>query len=156
MGLPISIFIALLSLAGLVACATNPNAAPSSPPEVQLITQAVVSSTIRAENVPMDELNTLKAVLMSANTSLKLALEKDPAKFADAHTKSMLDLSAQYSTTLGPYYDIVEVVLGIAIIRLQPVIDAGETELASQYLKAVFTGALRSINVALTREDIQA
>ncbi len=140
-----------MTTAMLGGCATGPDGAqPPSPLEVQLLARAAMSTLIVTENVPMDKLIVIKDVLTTANSGLMIALKEDPSNLLGVQN----DLLGKHREALGPYYDIIDVVLTIAIIRMRPAIDQGQTELAAQYLDAVFTGSIQSIDSAMKRLEI--
>ncbi len=136
-----------MTTAMLGGCATGPGAQPPSPFEVQLLARAAMSTLIAAENVPMDKLVVIRDVLTTTNTGLMIALKEDPSNLLGVQN----DLLGKHREALGPYYDIMDAVLTIAIIRMRPAIDQGQTDLAAQYLDAVFTGSTQAIDSAMAR-----
>lgn len=141
-----SILLGILSVILLSGCATGGKMAPPNPFEVRLISQATMSTIITTRDIPEDKLLVLRGVFVSGNSILTLALREDLTGFENAQGVFLQNLDTQL---LGPYANVVQTVMGIAVLRLRPVIDQGKTDLAAEYLDAVLGGCVQAIDSKL-------
>ena len=133
---------------GLSGCATDGDrgerlkAAAPTPPEAKLIANQVMRFALSEKNYSLDELRTIRGIMLDAKVVLVTALQESPTTL-DA-------VRMDYLKTKNPEMgELANTVLQILVLRLRPLIDQGKTDLAGQYIESVIDGAALAINTRI-------
>ncbi len=144
----LSTVIILVTLVLMAGCVSGNRIKAITPLESQLIAQTVMSAVINARNIPEDKLLLLRDVFMDSKNVLAVVLKTDLTDMSRTEDAVNL-LSKRHAEKLGPYYEIVQSVLTVAIFRVRSAVDQEKTDLAAQHLDAVFIGTIHAIDAAL-------
>ena len=143
------LFIPLFLLLG---CAVDPNTGervkpqPPSPLQAGASARVIMSSSLLAAKVDRDTSETIHRALVDVR-KVTLDFLKGPTDPLDPTQP----LQEQYGGVLGKYDPqialIVDSVLQLVIITIQPMIDTKKTELATEYVEHIFNGAITAISL---------
>jgi len=120
--------------------------APPSPVEAKILAQTIMSVAIKSEDLNERQLVKLNTIFMGVRGVMMGTLSESPTE--------LQSVTQTYLNQLDPaYQDLAEGVVLILLLRLQPYIDRGDSDLilAGSYIEAVLNGAIAAIDRALIK-----
>ncbi len=120
---------------------------PPTPFEVKTLTETAMAVGIHSQKMDNAQIEKLLVVLGDARGIMQLAIAEDPST-VEPLTLGVID-------KLDPVYAAsVKGMLQLLIIRIRPMIqEGGDLKLASEYVDAVFDGAILACSQALAQKE---
>lgn len=129
-------------------CATNGKSVPPpSPIEAQVLSTAIMAVGLESKkNLDVEQLRKLTLILEDSRALLIAALDNDPATFPTVGNSIVAGVNPSYRA-------LINAVVGVLVVRLQPAVDQGKTALAAEYVNAVLTGAQQAVQDRIAFEE---
>lgn len=133
-----AILTLLLTFSGCAS--TNPDGTPRQvqpmqPIEAQHLATAMMAVALESKkNLDVEELKKVGLLLEDSRQLLVATLDDDPSTFPQVGHGFVEGVKPAYR-------NLINAVVGVLIIRLQPTLDQGKTALAAEYVNAVLIGA---------------
>ena len=141
MGAWAQLIIVSAALAVGVGCAKDQKVEPPTPPEAKMMAYSVMKFAMTRKEVGATDLQNIETIMLDAKSLLVVTMRENPEQLNTVRMQYLAEQAPEYAA-------LVDMVLGVLVYRLTPLIDQGKTEQAVMYIEAVVDGAVLAIDQA--------